>query len=403
MTARNFPNWLAAFLDYASNTEAPRIMHTWAGVSAIAGALRRKVWIDQYYYQWTPNFFIILVAPPGVVSKSTTADVALSLLRDVPGIKFGPDVVTWQSLVTSFAAACESFEYNGDWYPMSAMTLVSSELGNLVNMHDKETVNLFIDLWDGRKKLEKQTKMSGSDVVEAPWINMIGCTTPHWIADNMPAATVGGGFTSRCIFVYVEAKEKFIAYPADHVPEGIAERRTRLVQDLEHISLNLCGEYHLTPQAKEWGTEWYQRMWSTPASQATFNDQGSGYRARKQTHMHKLAMVLAAAQRDELIITAEDLQLAEVLLNDVEKDMERVFSRIGRTEESLQAERFIQYVREKGAGGVPFEEAYRHIHAYFPKATDFDAILAGAIKSGQLKMTQRGATLWLNCTDIMRA
>ena len=134
MTTRNFPNWLSAFLEYASHTEAPKIMHTWAGVSAIAGALRRKVWIDQYYYRWTPNFFVILVAPPGVVSKSTTADVAMSLLRDVPGIKFGPDVVTWQSLVTSFAAACESFEYDGDWHPMSAMTLVSSELGNLINI-----------------------------------------------------------------------------------------------------------------------------------------------------------------------------------------------------------------------------------------------------------------------------
>lgn len=391
---RHFPNWLTAFLDYASNTEAPRIMHTWAGVSAIAGALRKKVWIDQYYYRWSPNFYIVFVAPPGVVSKSTTADVALSLLRDVPGIKFGPDVVTWQSLVTSFAGACESFEYLGDWHPMSAMTLVSSELGNLINMADKEMINLLIDLWDGRKKLEKQTKMSGSDVIEAPWINLIGCTTPHWIADNMPAATVGGGFTSRCIFVYTEKKEKFVAYPADFVPRGVEELRQKLVADLEHISLNLCGEYVLSPAAKVWGEEWYHRLWTAKNDHLSFNDQGSGYKARKQTHTHKLAMVLAAAQRDALVIEQEDLELADTLLTDVERDMAKVFSRIGRTEDSINAEKFIEYIREQG-GSLALEDAYKYVYVYFPDARDFEGIMAGAVRSGQIRLTQKGDKMLL--------
>jgi hypothetical protein len=82
-------------------------MYFWVGVSAIAGALRRKVWIDQAYFRWHPNMYIILVAPPGIVSKSTTASVAMRLLRRVPGIKFGPDVVTWQALVGAFAEATE--------------------------------------------------------------------------------------------------------------------------------------------------------------------------------------------------------------------------------------------------------------------------------------------------------
>lgn len=400
MSSRHFPNWLTAFLSYASHTEAPKIMHTWAGVSAIAGALRRKVWIDQYYYRWTPNFYIIFVAPPGVVSKSTTADVALSLLRDVPGIKFGPDVVTWQSLVTSFANACEQFEYMGDWHPMSAMTLVSSELGNLVNMQDKEMINLLIDLWDGRKSLEKQTKMSGVDIIEAPWINIIGCTTPHWIADNMPAAVVGGGFTSRCVFIYTEKKEKFVAYPADFVPAGIEELRGKLVADLEHISLNLCGEYRLTPTAKAWGEEWYQRLWTADKDSGVINDQGSGYKARKQTHTHKLAMILAAAQRDELIITDEDLMLADTLLTSVEADMAKVFSRIGRSEDSLQAEKLIDYIREKGAAGVAYDEAYRSIHAYFPDARDFEGIISGAVRSGQVKLSQKGTQFWLTALMV---
>lgn len=386
--ARLLDDWLPAFRLYAQHTEAPGYMHFWSGVSAIAGALRRKVWMDQYYFKWTPNFFIIFVAPPGIVAKSTTADLGLDLLRDVPGIKFGPDIVTWQSLVTSFANASESFQYppdSGDWHPMSPLTLVASEMGNLINPQDKEMVNLFINLWDGRKKLEKQTKMSGSDLVEAPWINMIACTTPSWIAENIPQSMIGGGLASRCVWVYGEEKEKFVAYPKYHVPKGISDVRKALVHDLEHISLNLCGEYELSPAARAWGERWYEALWKG-ARERYSDDQREGYIARKQTHLHKLAMVLAASARDELVLTMEDLQSAEVMLSELEEDMPKVFSRIGRTDISLQAERFISTIDRKGK--VEYAEAYRLVHAYFADFRDYEGVLNGAIRSGQIKVSQ---------------
>lgn len=379
--SRNFLDLIKAFTDYAQHMEAPKIMHTFAMISAIGGALRRKVWIDQHYFRWTPNFFIVFVAPPGVVTKSTTVDVAMSILRDVPGIKFGPDSVTWQSLVTSFAAASEAFEYQDEWHPMSAITLASSELGLLINFLDRDMINLFIDLWDGRKSFDKQTKMSGSDKVEAPWINMIGCTTPSWIADNVPQAAIGGGFTSRCIFLYADRKEKLVPYPGDVVPKGLAEVRYRIFQDLEHISTTLCGEYILSKEAKAFGSDWYESIWSLAMSSKDPSN-GTGYVARKQTHAHKLAMVLAASQRDELIITGEDLQLAITMLESLETDMHKVFSKVGRTEDSLAADKFIELVNRHGS--IDYQDAYRSVHTAFPDFSVFERVLAGAIRSGQI-------------------
>ena len=97
-------------------------------------------------FSWFPNFYIIFVAPPGVISKTTTMGMALDLLKQVPGVKFGPDVITWPALVTAFAAAGESFQYGEDWIPMSPLTLASGELGNLINPQDREMVNLYITL-----------------------------------------------------------------------------------------------------------------------------------------------------------------------------------------------------------------------------------------------------------------
>lgn len=379
-------DWLQAFLEYAQFGEAPRHMYFWAGVSAVAGALRRKVWIDQAYFKWYPNFYICLVAPPGIVSKSTTAGVAMGLLRRVPGIKFGPDVVTWPALVSAFAESTEGFELNGLVYPMSAMTLESSEFGNLLNPQDKEMVDLLVSLWDGKQgNFEKSTKHSGKDTVENPWINLIACTTPSWIAGNFPEYMVGGGFTSRTIFVYADEKERYVAYPGLRVPTDLEQQADKLVADLTHIS-TLAGEVKLSASAVAWGEAWYKRHYSVRAANLD-PDRFGGYIARKQTHIHKLAMVLSISQSDSLIITDEHLKVADQMVTDLEPDMQFVFSKIGRSDASLHAERLIAFVQAKGE--CAFQDAYRHVHNHFSSMRDFEDVLSGIVRAGYLKLTSK--------------
>ena len=387
MAKRHFDNWLTAFMNYASFSEAPPHMHFWSGVSAVAGALRRRVWIDMSYFQWHPNFYIILVAPPGIVSKSTTAGIGMSLLKRVPDIKFGPDVVTWQALVSGFAESTMSFEYQGEFHAMSALTIESSEFGNLLNPQDKEMVDLLVSLWDGKPgAFEKKTKGSGCDTVENPWINLIACTTPAWIAGNFPEYMIGGGFTSRCIFVYAEKKAKLVAYPGEFVPKNIKQIAQHLIEDLCQISM-MAGEYVLDQSALTWGRAWYEAHYA--AKHLHMDDERfGGYLARKQTHIHKLAMILAAAESERLVITAEHLALANQMVTDLEPDMQFVFSKIGKSEDAVYAERLIYYVQKRG--GCPYEEAYRFVHQHFPKMQDFEAVITGAVRSGYLVLKQSG-------------
>ena len=389
---RHFPNWVSAFMEFASYGEAPRHMYFWTAVSTLAGALRRRVWLDQAYFRWHPNFYVILVAPPGIVSKSTTAGVGMSLLKKVPDIIFGPDVVTWQALVTAFAESTMSFEYQGEFHAMSALTIESSEFGNLLNPADKEMVDLLVNLWDGKPgAFEKRTKGSGSDTVVNPWINLIACTTPAWIAGNFPEYMIGGGFTSRCIFVYADKKAKYVAYPGLHVPPNHAETAQKLVEDLSAISM-MSGEFRLTPEAVKWGELWYKSHYAHKNPDLD-EDRFGGYFARKQTHIHKLAMVLAAAESDRLVLTAEHLALANTMVTDLEPDMQFVFSKIGKTEDSVYIERLIQYVHQRGE--VPWTQAYRLIHTHFPKVQDFENVITGAIKAGYLILRQVGSEMVL--------
>ena len=389
---RNYPDWIEAYLDYSSYSEAPKRMRFWCAVSAIAGALRRRVWLDMGYFKWTPNFFIILVAPPGIVSKTTTVNTSISLLRQVPGIKFGPDVCTWQSLVTSLAASQEQFQINGhDAITAAEVTLESGELGNLLNPQDREMVDLLVSLWDGRAIFNKTTKMSGSESIENPWINIIACTTPSWIAGNFPEYMIGGGFTSRCIFIMAEEKEKYVAYPGLQVPAGLGDTRLKLVQDLERIS-TLTGPFRLLPSAVSWGNAWYKHHYEN-RPEALNDDRFGGYIARKQTHLHKLAMVLSASTRDDLTISPEDLTAANVMLSDLELDMPKVFARIGKSEAGLHTDRFLGYIKSQGA--ITYNQAYTYLHTHFPAGKDMEDILAGLMKSGQVRTKTVGSAILL--------
>jgi len=300
---RVLKSWIEEYMEYSAYSEAPDKFHFWTAVSVIAGALRRRVWIDMGYFQWTPNFYIVFVAPPGIVSKSTTANIGMNLLRRMDGVAFGPDAVTWQSLVQSLGQSTEQVEIDSVYHSMSAITIVSSEFGTFLNPNDREMVDVLVSLWDGQiGTWRKATKTQGDDAIENPWINIVACTTPAWIAGNFPEYMIGGGFTSRTVFVYGDTKRHLAAYPGDYLPEGHHERAERLVHDLEIIATQIKGEYKLSPEAKEWGEAWYAAHFENPYPPHLDNERFGGYLARKQTHIHKLAMILAASESNELII-----------------------------------------------------------------------------------------------------
>lgn len=385
-------NWIKAYMEYSAHSEAPDKFHFWTAISVLAGSLRRHVWIDCGYFQWVPNFYIIFVAPPGIVSKSTTAAIGMDLLREVEAVHFGPDAITWQALTQSLAASTERFDIpGGEEMSMSAITIVGSELGTLLNPHDREMIDAFVSLWDGKLgEWRKATKTCGSDVIRNPWLNLLGCTTPAWICGNFPDYMIGGGFTSRTVFVYAEHKRQLIAYPHRHMNKDHDLLKWKLIQDLKHISEALIGPYKLTDEAIEWGTEWYSDHYNN-GSKHLRNETFGGYIARKQTHIHKLAIIMAAAERDELVITKEDLETSAAMITSLEEDMPKVFANIGRTDQSRQSQALISTIYSHGK--ITSEELYRHMHKTM-NVKEFEMAVMGARKAGLIGAKEEGGKVW---------
>lgn len=388
---RHFPDWLEAYLAYSANTEPPAHLRFWAGVSAVAGCLQRKVWIDRDKDTWYPNFFIIIVGPPGVVQKSTTINTAYSLLKQIKGVRFGPSVITPQRLVEKLGESKDSFLFRNMYKAQCAMTIKASELGTLIDPQDRVGLDYLTDLWDNPDLFDKETKGSGNDKITNAWLNMIGGTTPAWIAGNFPQYAIGSGFTSRCLFVYSDRKARLVPHPELEKMEGAEEQRAKLVADLQEIN-KLTGPFQKTKAAYDLESAWYEDHNRNPP-QLLVGEQFGGYLSRKQAHVSKLAMVLSASTREDRVIDRKEWADALLMVSGLEEQMLQVFAQIGQSEQTLHMNRLLAFV--KAIGRVKWEEAYLKVHAHFPSLRAFEDCLLGMQRSLKIKMIQEGSAIWI--------
>lgn len=391
---RNYPDWIQEYLKYTNHTEAPKTFHYWTAVATISGALRRRVWINMGHFKWFPNFFIFFIAPAGIVSKSTTVDIGMDLLTELDYIHIGPAVASWQALVKELGECREEAATgDGSFQPMSAMTIVASELGTFLDPRNQDMVNVLVSLWDGKTGAWKKiTKVDGEELIINPWISIIGCATPSWIAENFTEYFAGGGFASRTVFVYEEVKENYIAYPFRKMPdEAVMEKwGNSLTQDLERIS-NLYGKFTITEEALDWGEKWYHEHFNSPHENLQ-SERFQGYLARKQTHIHKLAMVLSASRRDDLIIDLSEIEEAYERVTALEYDMPKIYGVSNREAEmSLAADIFMKLSEKGKIGKQALYRQFLHIMSY----DTYERLLRSLINSGKVAQYQTGNTMML--------
>lgn len=395
--ARHFKNWLKAYCSFTEASEAPLEFHFWTGVSTIAAVLRRRVWKDELHFKWTPNFYIVFVGPAGIVTKSTTLNIGYSLLSQVKDpngnatVHFGPDSMTWHGLAKKFEDSTAYHTYKDakgieQKVLMSPLTCSVSELGTFLRPDDSSLVSFLTDVWDGKDRPFQHTTLSSGNIkMEGAWLNIIGATTPAWLQNNFPSSLIGEGIGSRIIFIFSEKKRRLTAYPS-RAPRSLTYHtdEKKLIEDLTEIS-KMIGPYELTEEAYTWGEDWYLKH-NSLRNPLFASSRYSGYLARKQTHLHKLAMVLAAAQRNDLLITHTDLMEAEMILKDAEKSMIKAFESMGVVDDAKHVGELINFVQAHK--WITGKDLYRLCFNIMSER-DFKAALKAAVEGGILEVIRQ--------------
>lgn len=338
-TERVLDNWIKGYLEYTKESESPVSYHLWTGLSVIASAVRRNVWIDQGLYILYPHMFVILVGPPGIVAKSTTIRLGRTLLYGIEGIKFSPDAVTVEELFNRLEAS-------GKDSPSSALTIHSTELSDLIDPSGIKMISFLTTIYDGAVDWSYATKGSGKNEIKNPVVNLLGGTTPDWIANGLPVQAIGHGFTSRVIFVFEDRPRHLNPFPDQPDKELVKA----LVNDLDHIS-RIKGEFTWGEGTKDAYAEYYKKIYATQPPDYRVE----GYYRRKKNHLLKVAMLLSLAESDSLILSPRDIHEAWELLEMVEKRMAKTFSSVGKYEYASDLERILAEIEDAGAEGMMVE------------------------------------------------
>lgn len=358
-------NWLTDYTYYNSNNEAPKRFHVFSGLACLASAISRKVWIEQGYFTHYPNLYVVMVGPPGD-GKSTALDVAKEFIRKMGTVPLAADSMTTQSLMRRMSeegSPChKSVKLPGQGIvEYSPITIFAGELISFISMDPYGWITFLTTVYH-EKVHEVGTKNKGDDLIKGPYLTLLGCLTPETSANLLQQKIVSSGMARRTIWVWSSGRTEPQPFPV--ITDSQTEALRRCYAWAMHLAKNVKGAFTWTQETIDFYGPWYIHLQKNLHKFATPST--TGYFKSKHVQLLKLTMLLSLSESDALVLELRHMRLALSILEEVEPDMEKVFSGQGRNQEAAVAAKLMQLVEDsdspplkKALYGLMYHEAAR--------------------------------------------
>lgn len=344
MSERVLSDWLSGYLEYTKQTEPPTSYHTWTGISLLAGALQRKTHLVWGFEKIYPNLYVILVGPSGRARKGVALGIGKEILKEIK-VPLTSESATREALILAMKRSINNYQEPGGAIKFHcSITCFSEELSVFLGQNDIKFLANLTDWYDSKDDWAYETKGTGRDHLQGLCFNLLGATAPDWLQTMLPQEAVGGGFTSRVIFIVEERKSKTVS---KHVVTADEEKlKIALLHDLERIS-TITGPFTFTPEGELAYTSWYERedakmqRGEMPIEDPRF----AGYCERRTTHARKVAMAISASRGQDRLITSDDFHRTLKIMEAAEKKMYKTFGGLGRAKYSDATEKILTFIQ----------------------------------------------------------
>lgn len=346
--ARELPDWINGYLHFTQNSEPPTSYHYWAALSLIAGALQRKVHLKWGFETIYVNLFVVLVGHSGRTRKGVALGIAREMLIRIPGVSVAPEASSREAIILAMKRANASFQDDdGVIHMHCSLTAFSEELSVLLGQSDIKLLANLTDWQNSKDEWVYETVGRGRDELQGLCFNLLGATAPDWLQSMLPQEAVGGGFTSRVIFVVEEKKRATV--PEHTLTSVETELQEMLFRDLQLISL-LKGNFTFSQEGKDAYTSWYTKEDDllNKGEQAVEDPRFAGYCERRATHLRKMMMLMSVSRGDSLVIELQDFKRALALLKATEVKMHKTFGGLGKAKYGDVTELVMNYIRSVG-------------------------------------------------------
>lgn len=342
---RECGDWIEEYLKYVEHTEPPISYHRWVALGCIAAALQRRVYMDWGMERIYPNLYIILLGPAAQTRKSTALRVGEEIVKDINIPTIGQDNSA-EAVIREIKKSSTNFNDGTIIRMQSAVVCFASELAVFLGRQDADFQAYLTDWYDSPSEWTRTTKHQGVDDISGLCFNLIGAMAPDWIPHVFTPESIGGGFTSRIVFVSEQRKAKTIANPNKSPPSN--GRRGHLVADLQRIN-NMHGAFTLSLEAEKFYEDWYERDDARlqGGTYAVADRAFHTYCGRRPTLLRKISVCISASRSSCMVVDLVDIQQALSMMEEAEAKMPGTFASVGRSAQSAQTAIFVNMLKDK--------------------------------------------------------
>ena len=342
-------SYLADYLEYSTDNEAPEMFHVWAGYATLSSAIGRRVWLTRGESVVYPNIYVLLNGAAGC-GKSTAIYKARRIMSEL-GINISNSVETPEGML-EFIAGNAKAEIpvpspcmklmswpDGVIRETHQMTIVANEFIDFISKNQEGWTSMLNNIYD-EDMYNYRTKNKGENVLTGPYIVLLGAIPTEISKKLQREEIISTGFARRTFMQYGE--RQFHRPHADPTfsPEQKAAR-DRCVERLKGLQ-KLSGPMIRTEAAGKWWKNWYDNHSLTLMKRATPATQG--WLSSKPDQVVKLAILNSLSNRDDLTIIPEDFELGLAYITEMERSFHMVFGGVGRNELAGVSMKVLEYL-----------------------------------------------------------
>lgn len=338
---RQLDNWISSYIEYMGDTEHPTAYHIWNAIACMAGILQRRVYMEWGMQTIYPNMYIFLIGRSGL-GKGESMKPVIELFETTK-FPLAAESITTAELIVTLNGEKSKFLQNGTLTTHASVTIFAKELSVLLGQKDLKKIAYLTDWYDSPDRWQDSTKTQGKYIIENLCLNILGASASDWFESILPAESIGGGFTSRVIFIVEHEKAKIIPKPI--YTNWHRKLKKSLIEDLKEIK-KIQGLFQFNTEAYDAYALFYTKqeedikknIW--PVKDPTF----AGYTNRRTLHLRKLSIIFAASRGSKGEIILSDFEKAVLVLKNAESKMPRLFGEIGSSNTGIIINNVLEYL-----------------------------------------------------------
>jgi hypothetical protein len=383
MSKRHFDNFLDGYMAYARNQYAPEQFTLWTGISIVAAALERKVWIPEGNFCNYPNLFVLLTAGPGV-GKTSAIRQGVSILYGMQERNPNFKIVEGVSSAAGLREIMKQLDNMPDGINQFSSVLMVGKEGSesALKNHGDDFRSAACAMYDCEERYQFTLK-DGQMMIPQPVMNMLVGTTFDFLGSVVDQNSVFGGLASRFTYIlekdsemkgeffqgvkFFDEEKKKEAEAAEAALSKIGfghseETKQKLIDDLYSIH-KMYGAYRIKKEVMLIVRNWFEAF--KKEFNETESERTKAMMIRKRTLLKKLLIIIAASRSNELVITSDHALEAIGLVDAATKDNPYIMSQalIANTDSQGGLNELIIQAIKKSGGSLHMSGLKRIIYA----------------------------------------